>query len=239
MIDQRGLAGIGAADDRDADRAFCNILVGFDDVVVVEFFAVIDRLRHQRAQRVIEIAETLAMLGRNLDRLAEAQRVSFHRAGVALLALALVGDQHHRLVGAAGEIGKGAIVRRQTGAGIDHEHQRVGERDRGFGLLLHPRGQRALGALVEASGVDDGEFEIAQTRLAFAAVAGDAGFVIDQRQLLPDQAIEQRRFSDIGPADNGNRERHKRSLRLWRLFPKKRAAVCLHGSAVKYAQIIQ
>ena len=100
------------------------------------------------------------MLGRNLDRFAEAQRVRFHRAGIALLALALVGDQHHRLVGAAREVGEGAIVRRQPGARIDHEHQRIGKRDRGLGLLLHPRGQRALGALVEARGVDQSEFEL-------------------------------------------------------------------------------
>src|SRR5260370_38496148 len=153
------------------------------------------------------------MLGRDLDRFAQAQRVSFHRAGIALLALALVGDQYHRLVGAARKIGKGAIVRRQPGARVDHEHQGVGEADRGLGLFLHPRGQRALGALVEARGIDDREFEIAETALSFAAVARDAGLVIHQRKLLSDQPIEQRRFSDIGPADNGNRKGHKRSRR--------------------------
>ena len=46
------------------------------------------------------------------------------------------------------------------------------------------------------------EFEIAKPAHAFAAVAGDAGLVIDQRELLPDQPVEQRRFADIGPADN-------------------------------------
>ena len=148
------------------------------------------------------------MLGGNLDGVAEAERVGFHRAHLAMLALALVGDQHHRLVGAAGEIGKGAVVRRQAGAGVDHEHQRVGKADRGFGLLLHPRRQRALGALVEARGIDDGEFEIAEPRLALAAIAGDAGLVIDQRELLSDQPVEQRRLSDIGPADDGNRKGH-------------------------------
>ena len=45
-------------------------------------------------------------------------------------------------------------------------------------------------------------------RLALAAVARDAGLVIDQRKLLPDQAVEQRRFADIGPADDGDREGH-------------------------------
>ena len=59
----------------------------------------------------------------------------------------------------------------------------------------------------------DGEFEIAEPRLALAAVARHAGLVIDQRELLPDQPVEQRRFADIGPADDGNREGHERSVR--------------------------
>ena len=153
------------------------------------------------------------MLGGNLHGVAEAECVGLHRADFAMLAFGLVGDQHHRLVGAAGEIGKGAIVRRQADPRIDHEQQRVGERDCGFGLLLHPRRQRALGALVEAGGVDDGEFEIAETALAFAAVAGHARLIIDQCKLLSNQPVEQRRFSDIGPADNGNGERHEKSVR--------------------------
>ena len=176
--------------------------------LVVLDLIVLDRLRHQLAQRVVELAHALAMLGRDLDGIAEAEREGFHRAGIAMLAFALVGDQQHRLVGVAGEIGKGAIVGRQAHAGIDHEEQRVGLRDRGLGLLLHARGQRALGALVEAGGIDDGEVEIAEPGLALAAVAGDARQVIDQRELLPDQAVEQRRFADIGSADNGNRKGH-------------------------------
>ena len=186
-----------------------SFLVGHDDVVIVELFTLLDRLRHQHAQRIVEVAQAFAVLGGNLDGIAEAQRVGFHRADFAVLAFALVGDQHHRLVGAAGEIGKGAIVRRQPGARVDHEHQRIRKGDRGFGLLLHPRGERALGALVEAGGVDHGEFEIAETPIALAAVAGDAGLVIDQRQLLPDQPVEQRRLADIGPADDGDRKGHE------------------------------
>jgi hypothetical protein len=89
----------------------------------------------------------------------------------------------------------------------------VGELDRGLGLLLHPRRQRSLGALVEPRSVDDGEIEIVELGLAFAAVPRHARLVVDQRELLADQPIEQRRLSDIGPADNGNRERHELSKR--------------------------
>ena len=49
MIDQRGFSGIGAADDGDADRTLRELLVRYDDVVVVELFTLLDRLRHQHA----------------------------------------------------------------------------------------------------------------------------------------------------------------------------------------------
>jgi hypothetical protein len=49
MIDQRGFSGIGAADNSDADRTLREFLIGYDDVVVVELFTLLDRLRHQHA----------------------------------------------------------------------------------------------------------------------------------------------------------------------------------------------
>jgi hypothetical protein len=39
---------------------------------------------------------------------------------------------------------------------------------------------------------------------ALAPVAGHAGPVIDQREALANQAIEQRRFADVRAADNGD-----------------------------------
>src|SRR6202035_1852263 len=102
--------------------------------------------------------------------------------------------------------------------------------------------------LVEARGVDDGEFEIAETPLSLPAIARDAGFVIDQRKLLPDQPVEQRRFSDIGPADDGNREGHKPIRAPYARIPQSCAAVllrnqvyaaCVHSSPEEYAPIVK
>ena len=207
LVDQRRLAGVGPADDGDANGPRCGFLFG--DVLVGGLFLVLDGRRHQRGQRVVELAHALAVLGGNLHGIAQAQRVGFHCADLAVLALGLVGDQHHRLVGAAGEIGEGAVVRRQPHARVDHEHQGIGLRDRGLGLLLHPRRQRAFGALIEPGGIDDGEGEIVEPGLAFPTIAGDAGKIVDQRKLLSNQAVEQRRPADIGPADDGDRERHE------------------------------
>ena len=45
-------------------------------------------------------------------------------------------------------------------------------------------------------------------RLPLAAVTGDAGLVVDKRQLLADKPVEEGGFSDVGPADDGDSERH-------------------------------
>jgi hypothetical protein len=39
-------------------------------------------------------------------------------------------------------------------------------------------------------------------------VARDAGKIVDQREALADQAVEQGRLADIRPPDNGDGERH-------------------------------
>ena len=62
--------------------------------------------------------------------------------------------------------------------------------------------------ILEAGGVDHGEGEIADLRFAPPAVAGDARRVVDDGQALADQAVEQGRFADIGPADDGDGEGH-------------------------------
>ena len=63
--------------------------------------------------------------------------------------------------------------------------------------------------VLEPGGVDHPELEPEQARLALAAVAGHAGPVVDQRQPLADQPVEQGRFADVGPADDGDGgERH-------------------------------
>ena len=85
----------------------------------------------------------------------------------------------------------------------------IRRRDRGFGLRLHAAGQAVRRGLIEAGGVDHREGEIAEPRTALAAVARDAGPVIDQRQPPADQPIEQRRLADIRPSDNGDREGHE------------------------------
>src|SRR3990170_4812870 len=60
------------------------------------------------------------------------------------------------------------------------------------------RSQRAI----SSSSVDRLELEPEQAGMPEPPVAGDARLVVDQRQLLADQPVEQRRFADVRPADD-------------------------------------
>jgi hypothetical protein len=68
--------------------------------------------------------------------------------------------------------------------------------------------------VLQTRGVDDREVEIAEPRPALAAVAGDAGLVVDQSEPASHQPVEQRGFADVGSADNGNSKIHDAMIRL-------------------------
>jgi hypothetical protein len=73
-------------------------------------------------------------------------------------------------------------------------------------LQAMPRG------IFEPGGIDQREVQIAKPAKAFAAVAGDARLIVDQREPPSDQPVEQRRFADIGPADNHDFWNHETIL---------------------------
>ncbi len=86
-------------------------------------------IRQRRTDRIVEIGQSLAVLGRNRDRIAEAQFIGLRRARTGA-ALALVADDDDRLSGAAHDIGEGAIDRRQAAAHIHQEQNRIGAFER-------------------------------------------------------------------------------------------------------------
>ena len=118
-----------------------------------------------------------------------------------------------RLAGFAHQLGEIAVDRRRTGARIDHEEDGVGLRHRGLGLRPHAAGEAFGRGFLEARGIDHSEIEIAEPAFALAAVARHARPVVDQRDAPADQPVEQRRFADIGAADNGDGEAHGQSFR--------------------------
>ncbi len=108
----------------------------------------------------------------------------------ALLAISTIGRSARRTACA-----KCRSRRRDAGARVDDEQDRVAVGERGLGLGAHPAGERGGIALLQAGGVDDGEFEVAEPRFALATVARHAGRIVDQRELAADEPVEQRRLA--------------------------------------------
>ena len=100
------------------------------------------------------------------------------------------------------------VQRGDAGARIDHEQRHVGAFQRCFGLHPHPAGQAGGIFVFPPGGVDDGEFKAQQRRIAKATVTGDAGLVVNQRQLLADEPVEQSGLAHVGPSDDDNLGTH-------------------------------
>ena len=185
-----------------------------------------------RAEMLEQVDDALAMLGAHRDRLAEAQRPGLHDPGLAGAALGLVGGEDDR-GGLAPQPAADLLVERgEAGAGVDQEERGVGLAHRGDGLGAHPAG-KGVGVLVlVAGGVDDPEIQAEQARLAFAAVAGDSGPVVDERELAADQPVEQGRLADIGPADDrdGGKLRHGAAVPLRSGGQRRRPSTSLRRS---------
>ena len=72
----------------------------------------------------------------------------------------------------------------------------------GFLAVAHAPWEARRVLVLKACRVDDAKLEPEQLRVPFTAVARYARPVIDQRQALADEPVEQRRFPDVGPADD-------------------------------------
>ena len=91
--------------------------------------------------------------------------------------------------------------------GVDDEQGDVGPVDG----LQGPHQRVVLGALVDArlaahaGGVDEADGPVGGLDDGVDGVAGRARQVVDDRALVADQPVEQRRLAHVGPADDGDR----------------------------------
>ena len=197
LVDQGRFARVGAPDDRHLERTVFVVLV-----LGRVFLAVL--ALDERAQQLEQVDQPLAMLGRQRERLTEAELIGLHPPGLAGVALGLVGGDDHRRILAAQPARNLFVERGQPLSPVDHEQCDIGFAHRRLGLRAHPPGQAGGVVILEPGGIHHPEFEPEQLALALAPVAGHAGAIIDQRQALADKAIEQRRFADVRAADDGD-----------------------------------
>ena len=154
------------------------------------------------------------MLGGNRQRFAEAQFIGFVECWFMPPALGLVGDEDDGLATAADPAGEFAVGRGYAGAGIEDEEHDIAVIHRHLGLRTHAGFEAVALDVVEAGRIEDAEAQVAKPRLAFAAVTGDAGLVIDEGDLAADEPVEQGRLADIRPPHDGDGCCHCGSLKV-------------------------
>ena len=144
-----------------------------------------------RQQRLEQVGHAFAMFTADCNRLTKAKRVAFQYAVIALLAFGLVHGQHNRGRAAAQPTGDFFIERGDADTAIDQEQRNLRAGNRGLGLHAHPAGEGIGIFILIACGIDNGEFKIEQATLALTPVARDAGRIVDKRQFLTNQTVEQ------------------------------------------------
>lgn len=124
-------------------------------------------------QRVIQIGEAFAMLGGHGNGIAKAETEGFVEPPLSRTAFGLVCDQDHGGVGAAQDVREMLVARRQSGARVDHEEHRIRIADGLVGLGAHAALERAGIRLLEPGRVENGEAQVAETRVSRTPVTGD------------------------------------------------------------------
>src|SRR3954465_7752549 len=157
---------------------------------------------HVRADRLEKVGKAFAMLRTDRDRVSQSQPVSVEDSNIGGPAFSLVCDDHNRRRRRAKPATNLFVERSDTLAPVEQEQGRIGIAHGGVGLLPHaPRkGMRVL--VLEACGVDHSELEPEQAGVTLAPVTSYPRPIVDERKSLADEAIEQGRLADIGPADD-------------------------------------
>ena len=76
-------------------------------------------------------------------------------------------------------------------ARIHHEQANVSHIDSAFGQAAHPALQTVVCDVFQPGRVNNCKTQICQTRSTLAQIACDTGLIVDQRQTLANQAVEQ------------------------------------------------
>ena len=159
---------------------------------------------------VEQVAGAFAVDRRNRNRLAKAQARRIRRAPThsAFGDSDLLATSDDRAALATQNLRDVFVERMQAGLRVDDEDDDVGFLRGGFGLAARRFGEliavRHIGVGIDSGRVDHAERPAAPFAERVEAVAGDARGVLDDREALPDQPVEEGALPDVGAADDGD-----------------------------------
>src|SRR2546423_9432540 len=186
-VDERGLSDVGAADDGDTQR-------------IRNFFG---HGRNSLDQNVEHVPGVFAIERRNGHRITRTELLELVEIGRARV-IHFVGDQHPRLARFSKQVDDARIAGMETGFGIHYEHQEIRLFNGLQHLTLDLDVHRNAGVVGPAAGVD--EPELAAVPLCAREVPVPCGscFLADNRAVLTDDAVEERRLADVWTPDQGD-----------------------------------
>ena len=194
LVEERRLADIRPAEDRDADR----VVVGHDAA----------RDAGQPVEHLVEqVAGVRAVQRRDRERVAEAEAVQLERERRLRRVVDLVREQQDILLRLAQDLSELLVAGCDAGAGVDDEEHEVGLGDRGACLLRDLAGDRMWVDDVDAAGVDQQEVEPVPLRDQLLAVARRALRLVHHRLTRRGEPVDERRLADV-------RETHDRDRAL-------------------------
>ena len=163
-VEQRGLTGVGAADDGHVQRI--GELVG--DFVLL--------LGQQGHDVVEQVARAVAVQGRERRGLTDAEGIELPDAVIlAIGVVELVHQQKDRLVAALEHAGDRLVLLGDAGAAVDHKQDDGGFLGGGERLVADGRGEDVIALeRLDAARVDDGELAAVPIGRVIRAVARDA-----------------------------------------------------------------
>jgi hypothetical protein len=113
--------------------------------------------------------------------------------------------RHHHGQRAAPEDGRDLLVAgAQAGARVDHQHGRLGVRERLARLVLDRDRERVFGLEVHPAGVDQRQAPAVPLGVDLLAVARDPGALVDDRLARLREPVHERGLAHVRVADDGD-----------------------------------
>ena len=132
------------------------------------------------------------MFGTDRDRIAKTKRVGIERTGFAGAALTFISDENCSFARFANGLGEDTIAGSGASPRVDQKQNRIGLCNRSRRMRLHARRQAIALRPFQAGRVDHLKTEVAELRIAFAAIPRHTGLIVDECEPAANKPVEER-----------------------------------------------
>lgn len=155
-----------------------------------------------------------ASMGRaDAEEIGKSEPGEVGREVLMLIEVEFIDDKGDGFGGGAEDAGELLIGRGDAVEAIHHEEQQVGRGDGRFGSEAGWCGEFGIGFAADAPSIDNFKGCLTEVANRENTVAGDSGLIVDDRDFLVGQTVEEGGFSDIRASNNGDFSHARRFYR--------------------------